>query len=200
MTTRLEIINRALVRIGADPLDNETVDGAETHLAIYAGVSEDLLSRNEWSFATVTRRLTRLADAPAQHWRYQYQLPSEMLGSPRAVYDSDALRWPMTAYALSEQRLLTDAEAVWLKYIKTPDPTWWPGYFRELVTVAMMAELAFSVREDRVTRDALRGDVYGSANMLGQGGLLGEAKGLDAQSKPSPVIAEGSNPLIAARY
>lgn len=197
---RLELINRALVRIGEEPIANESVPGADTHIAIYESVTRDLLSRYPWSFAKTTRRLARLTAAPEQHWQYQFQLPTDMIGAPRAVYASADCRQPTTSFALAGTKLLSDWPDIWLLYGAMADPVYWPGYFAELDTLAVMAEFAGSICEDFVKRERLRDNVYGSEQMMGEGGLLGQAKGLDSQAQPSAVIAEGRNPLIDARF
>lgn len=200
MTTRIDIINRQLLRIGSEPLQSEQADGADSHLAIYDSVLEDLISRYPWTFCTMTRRLVQKSQAPAQRWLYAYALPSDMLGSPRAVYDSESRRAPLTDFELSTGELQADAASVWMTFQTKPSPVFWPGYFRELVVLAGAAEMALSVREDKTLRDVLRNDCYGTPSQMGEGGLFGQAKNYDAQSKPSPVVAEGVNPLIAVRY
>ena len=200
MTTRLDLIKRAQARIGDEPLTSEADAGADTYLAIFDSVRDDLLSRVPWTFSTVTRRLTRLVDVPAQHWAYYFQLPSDMIGAPRAVYADDKSRNPYTGYELTENRLATDAEAIWLKFTKRAEISIWPGYFVELHDTVLRSEFALSVREDRALYSTLREVAYGGEHMVGQGGLLHQAASLDAQSHPSPILAEGSNPLISARY
>src|SRR5690606_17673745 len=64
MTTRILLIDRALVRIGADPLGSESAPGAETHIATYQDVIEDLLTRHPWHFNTQVRQLNRLQAQP----------------------------------------------------------------------------------------------------------------------------------------
>lgn len=200
MTTRIILIDRALVRIGADPLGSESAPGAETHIAVYQDVTEDLLTRHPWHFNTQVRQLNRLQAAPDQHYPYAYELPAEMLGSPRAVYNRPDWAIPYTRYELFEERQLrTDAEAIWLKFQKATPPAYWPGYFRSLVVLNLMAELALSVREDRVLRNNLLDDCFGPSQMQGQGGKLGEARALNDMASPSPVLSEGENPLIDVR-
>lgn len=200
MTTRIDIINRALVRIGEEPLQSEEAPGADTHLAVYDSILEMLLSLYPWSFARAVWRLARLSTAPAQHWAYAYQLPTDLLGAPRAAFNRSDRRLPFTDWRLEGRTLLTDAEEVWLEGMRKPVPVYWPGYFRELVTKAIMSELALSVMQDKAIHTALREQVYGSEAMMGEGGLLGQAKAQDAQGQPSAVVAEGSNPLIDVRY
>lgn len=200
MATRLDIIRRAQVRVGDEPILSETAPGADTYVAIYDGVIEDLLSRVQWSFATGMRKLVRLTEPPAAHWRYAYQLPSDMLGALDAVYDRGDRRLPTTGFEVLQNRLATDAENVWVRYPTSANIALWPGYFVELVTVAVMSQIALSVREDGVLSSRLAEQAYGPPSMMGRGGLLGQAAARDAQSQPSPVIAEGINPLVDVRY
>lgn len=200
MPTRLQLIQRAQARIGDEPIGSEDDPGADTHIAIYDGVVEDLLSRYPWTFATVTRRLTRLTAVPPAHWAYYYQLPADMIGAPRAVYDRDDMRIPFTGYEITENRLASSAEKIWLRHTKNAHPGAWPGYFTELATTALMSALALSVREDSVLAARLDERAFGPSHMLGTGGLMGQARGLDAQAMPSPVVSEGHSPLVTARF
>ncbi len=199
MATRLELIQKQQARIGDEPLRTETDAGADTYLAVFEDTLDHLLAKHAWNFATLTRRLTRLVEPPAAHWRYYYQLPSLMVGAPRAVYDRADCRRPFTGYELLENRLATDAAAIWLRFTKRPDIAVWPGYFRELHTIACMAELALSVREDSVLADRLYLRAYGPPHLMGMGGIFGEASALDEQARPSTVVADGFNPFIDAR-
>lgn len=200
MPDRLTLIQRAQARIGDEPIRSEDDPGADTHIAIYDGTVEDLLSRYPWTFATVTRRLTRLGVTPDAHWPYYYQLPSEMIGAARAVYDRDDCKVPYTRYELTENRLATDAENVWLRFTKAVNAQFWPGYFTELLTVVVMSHFALSIREDSVLHTRLQEVAFGPPHMLGEGGLFAQAKNMDAQAQPSPKVAEGSSPLVAARF
>jgi hypothetical protein len=200
MLTRLDLIKRAQMRIGDEPLTSETAPGADTYISIFDSVRDNLLSLYPWTWSTVTRRLTRLAAKPAQHWQHYFQLPSDMIGAPRAVFASDEQRTPFTVYELTENRLAADVETIWMRYTKRADIGLWPGYFVELNDTVLRSEFSLSIAEDRGKYQALREIAFGSESMVGQGGLFHLATSLDAQSKPSPIIAEGSNPLIAARY
>lgn len=200
MTTRIALIDGALMRIGAEPLQVETAQGAETHIAVYDSVLRFIVSAHPWSFTTVTRRLSRLTAAPSQHWNYQYQMPTDMIGGPRAVFKVSDKRQPFHDYELVGSALATNEAEIWLQYQRLPEIVYWPGYFVELLTVALMAEYALSVREDAVLRERLRGDAFGSPQALGYGGLMGLARAHDGMSKPSPSLSEGESPLIDARY
>jgi hypothetical protein len=203
LVTRIDIINRALALIGEEPLQSETAPGADTHLALYDSILEDVLSKNPWLFARFFGALARLTEAPPARWKYAYQLPSDLLGPPMAVYDSKdtSRRPPLQLFELVEGRQLwADAAEVWIRGVRKPSPLYWPGYFRELVRLALAAELALAVREDGVLRTRLRAEAYGDASVPGSGGQFAVAAGLDSQGSPSVIIAEGRNPLLEARY
>jgi len=197
--TRIDMIDTSLMRIGAEPLQNEAAPGAELHIAIFLSITGFCLSANPWSWNTVTRRLARLSAPPERYHAYQYTLPSDMLGTPRAVY-ADLAGQSTTRFELNNGVLETDAPDIWLKHDKRSEPDVWPGYFIELIQVALMAEFALSVREDRTLRDQLTEQAFGTPREMRQGGLMGVAMGIDAQSKPSKVLRVGSNPLISARF
>jgi len=198
--TRIDLIDAALMRMGAEPLQSEAAPGAELHIAIFLSITGFCLSANPWSWNTVTRRLSRLSAPPERHWPYQYTLPPDMLGTPRAVY-ADASGIPTTRFELNNGVLEAEAPDIWLKHDKRSEPDVWPGYFTELIQVALMAEFALSVREDRGLRDLLTEQAFGTPREMRQGGLMGVAMGIDAQSKPSKVLrVSENNPLLTARF
>jgi hypothetical protein len=199
-TTRIDLIDSSLMRIGAQPMQSESAPNAEQQLAIYDSITGYCLSANPWSWNTVTRPLARLSEAPARYWSYQYELPEDRLGTPRAVFNAADCRLPFTGFELDDGVLKTNAAAIWLRHDKRSQPIDWPGYFQELIQVALMAEFALSVREDRTLRDSLHQQAFGTPSEMRQGGLMGVAMGIDAQAKPSPVLNLGANPLIAARF
>lgn len=200
MVTRLDIVNAALARIGANVHDADDELEAPENLKIFDSQFHYLLTRSDWHFATLTRQLGQISTPPGQHWTYAYQLPADMIGAPRAVYASGEDRATTAAYQLQGDHLLTDEPKIWLRFIFEPELRFLPGYFREVLEMALMAEFALSVREDGVLRARLREEVFGPPSHGGDGGKLGEAMNLDAQAKPSQVVREGINPLIDVRY
>ena len=197
--TRLGIIQRLQSRIGDEPIRTEEDPGADALVAIFDDVRDDLLSRYPWTFATVVRRQPRLQAVPETRYPYYYQLPSDMIGAPRAVYRDCECRHSYTNFDIFENRLATDAQEVFVKYTRCVPMIIWPGYFRELFNTVVMSEFALSIREDGVLSDRLRVRAFGTPAMMGEGGLLGQAKNQDAQSHGAVVLTEGSNPLIDVR-
>jgi hypothetical protein len=201
MTTRIDLINECLVMNGMDPLTTESAAGAETHIACFNRATELILSCHPWNCNSFIRALSRKSAAPdPPHWQYAFVLPSELIGAPRAFYSDKDDRTPTTRYQLmGEREVQTDHEQLWCRGPWNVAPNFWPGYLREVIMLLVRSELALSTREDRVLRDDLRADAIGAGTSLMQGGLLAQARALDDMAKPSPVIAEYDNPLIAAR-
>jgi hypothetical protein len=153
-----------------------------------------------WTFQTRLAPLSRLSAAPEAHWAYVFELPSDMLGAPRAASPSKDDRTPTTAYEIRGKQLFTDHPEIWLRFTRPPDPARWPGYFLALAVLVMKAQFALSVREDTGLWRTLNQEIYGMPSALGEGGRLGEAKTIDASGKPSDVLAIGVNPLVAVRF
>ena len=204
MASRIELLNRALMRIGAQPLIDELDPVAPPHIAVYDSVLSRLAAY-PWSFMKTSRRLVRRDAAPdpahfPAHWKYAFDLPPDHLGALRAVYDSETLRRPFLGFEVQGAVLLTDAAQIWVVVMVTSQTQRWPGDFSELLMTAVMAELALSIREDRPLHDRLYAKAFGSPGQNGMGGLLAAALENDAQGVPDEAIGDGSSPLIDARF
>lgn len=197
-TTRIEQINVALYRIGNPPLIDETDPAAPPHIAVYDSLLKRMAAQ-PFSFFKTTRRLVRLSSAPIAHFAYAYQLPSERIGPPRAIYADEAQRKPITSYDIQGDQVLCDYENVWANIALLRGPEYWPGDFAECFTLAVMAELALSVREDRALHDRLYQKAFGTPGEGGVGGLFRTALEQDSQATPSTQVGGGVNPLIDVR-
>ncbi len=202
MTSEVEIVNRALARIGSTPIQSFDDPGAAGNIPerTHRAVVEDLLTKNGWSFAMKYASLSRETDTPVRGWTYAFALPSDRLGLPRAFYETSGDTRPFTRFEQTDSQVLTDAETLFAHYHYEPPVVHWPGYFRELVILCDMAELALAMREDMALRTNLRRDAYGPPDHQGMGGQFAVAATLDAQINASPEIAGGHDPVTDARY
>jgi hypothetical protein len=206
MTTRIDLINECLVLNGSNPLVNESAPGAETHIACFMSAARLILACHPWNCNSFIRQLNRKADPPQPaHWRYAFELPTELIGEPRALYPSKDCRTPTLAFEYvgdvdsPTREVRCDHETLWCRGPWMAPPSVWPGYLTEVIKLLVRSELALSTREDRVMRDDLRADAIGSGTLVMQGGLLATARSLNDMAKPSPVIADLDNPLITVR-
>lgn len=206
MTTRVTMIDRSLARIGQQAIMDDALPEYAPLVATWDSVTDSLLGGYPWSFCRARRRLDRLVAAPASHWKYAFQMPADLIGTPRRVMRAkdDATPWTdwelMLPDTAGEPRLLlADEPDLWMDYIKRAPPALWPVAFAETAVLAVAAEYALQVREDNALRARLRLEVYGDPAMPGDSGLLGVVRAQDAQGQPSPVIGLGRNPLITVR-
>lgn len=200
MTTRADIINRALADIGQTPMGSESVAPGDSYVLQYETHIGSLVSRYPWTFQRGFVKLARLTAPPEVHWLYVFDLPSDLAGAPRAVYNRSDSRQPIQDWELRDGRLYSNQPDLWMLYPRRPDPTLWPPYFLELAVLVMKAQFALSVREDTALWRTLHELAVGPSQMNGEGGKFGEAKAIDASGKPSDVIQVGSNPLTAVRH
>ena len=145
MATRIEIVNRALVRIGDQPLQSETAARADIVLPLYAGAVATITSLTQWSFSRRVASLVREDATPPAPRAYQYKLPADRLGPPWAVYDSlDALKDDRAfhRYELARDLLLADADAIYIRDQITPEIDVWSPLFLDCVIVLSAAEFA----------------------------------------------------------
>lgn len=198
MTTRVEMLNRALLRIGADPVLGEDEPGADIYLACYDSVLLTL-SVHRWTFFEKTARLVQLAEPPPRQWAYAYQLPAERIGGPLAVYESGSGGVPSHAWDLYGDQLHADMPECWWTGRVLRDPAYWPGDFAQGFELALMSALALSVREDAPLARVLREQAFGSLAENGLGGVVGGAFRRDQASRPSRRIGGGANPFVDVR-
>ena len=207
-TTAVEVTNHAMTRIGAIPIqsfDTPGPAGVAPQLT-YNGVLLSLMSEYPWHFSMTTMQLAQHENAPERGWTFQYTLPPDRVALPRAYYDSKDTAYnrqgglSLRHFELSENLVLTDAASLWANYQRFPAVAHWPGYFVELAVLAVAAELALVIREDRTLRRDLRRDAFGPPEFRGQGGLMAVAMAMDAQAAPVPQIDSGRNPVHDAGY
>jgi hypothetical protein len=179
MASQIDIINRALVLLGADRISSLTDGTTESESAseIYPGVIEDLISRYRWRFAHVQIQLSRLADAPDARWDAAYQLPSDLKVLETVTVNDEPIE-----YDRLEDKVVCNAQStdqVYAEYVIQNDESKWPGYFISLVVYELASLLSTPVgdREDLAERFEKRS--------LRQFGL---AKNLDAQGVTTKKI------------
>jgi hypothetical protein len=75
MTTRVDIINRALIDIGQTPVQDDTNPPGDSYALQYETHIGALVSSYPWTFQTRLAKLARLVAPPEVHWAYEFDLP-----------------------------------------------------------------------------------------------------------------------------
>lgn len=170
MTDSLLICNRALWRIGHQPLSSLDDPGktAETCRALYPDLRDALLQAHPWNFAQKRVQLTADVEGPVWGPRHAYTLPPDCL---QVEFVNGRRRPP---HSREGRHLLSDlSPPIDLRYTaRITDPGLFPPLFVETLVARLAAELAEPIAGSSTTREmALRE----------YNGLLTTARSRDAQ-------------------
>lgn len=138
--SKVDIWNRALVRIGESQLESPTDDGksAQVLRTVYPQVLKEVLEEESfaWNFAQRAKALALVSNDPVTGYGYAYQLPTDYvtvlkLGNPRAHWE------------IFGSELHTDESQAVLTYVALVDqPSAYPGKFVKALALALAVELA----------------------------------------------------------
>jgi len=199
--TAVAICSDALILLGAKPISsfNDGTDEANTADRLYPDVRDMTLSMYPWSFAYKKVRLARLITTPVSEWRYEYQLPGDRLGNPRALFETEqSYARPVKEWEIIGDKLMTNYEDVYIDYpYQTPEFAM-PQYFVQLLKYMMAWHMAYPVTEQETKTGYWQGVAIGSPSENGRGGYFRQAMNIDAQGQPPQVIEDYS--LVAVRY
>lgn len=153
MTTRIEIINAALIATGNAPCAVE-FDGSDEWTVAYSAYQravEWLLALHNWGFATKQVTLVQVAapTTPRTYYAYGFALPGDMLTLREVWYGGT----PLTDYNIVDGVLncpYTDP-AIEAVYVREPTQSVWPTLFVEPLTLKCEAACARALNEDAVS-------------------------------------------------
>lgn len=198
-TPKVELVNQALRLIGSEAITSfdEQSDLAETCSSLFDDTINALQSSYPWRFTLEKQQLSRLLDPPINEWTYAHALmPGQLL--LRQLFPSAQVgARPVTEYEVFGTRVFSHQPTLWADYQVARDPATWPAYFRNLARHALAAVLAIPVAESAERADYYDRKAFGSPSEGRTGGLMGEARRLDAQQQPPQMV--DNFPLIAAR-
>ena len=150
------ICNAALAKIGAARITalDEGSKNASLCADLYARCRDDLLRAHAWNFAMARAKLARLSETPAFGFEYAYALPAGWL---RCVSAQGQERGGSELiYRIEADRLLSDAEAVYLRYVRRiEDANLMKADFREALACLLARELALPIAQSNTLEEKL---------------------------------------------
>lgn len=191
--TKLSICSDALIMLGASPLSSfaDGTDEAQVADRLYDDLRDTLIMQYPYSWTIRKKKLARLADSPINEWRYKYQMPGEMLGNPKAVFNTSSVgATPVRNYELFANGLYTNLENVWIDYQYLPEPAEFPPYFVRLLRTALAAEFAEPITDQISKAEYFHVKAYGTPAENQRGGLVRVAINIDGADKPSQALQE----------
>jgi len=199
--TDIKICSDALLMLGANPISSFTEGTDESNICdrLYPDIKIRTLTMYDWSFSFKKVQLARLVTTPTNEYKYEYQLPSDIIGRPNAVYDSDDTHIPTRReFRLVGDKLLTDYEQVYIDYQYNVPEYALPHYFVQLLKYEMAWHLAMPITDQADRAEYWRTVAEGTPGENGRGGYMRQAMNIDGQGNPTNAIQDYS--LINVRY
>jgi|SRR5690625_672258 len=176
MAAHLEVVNEALIKLGASPIASMSDAGAQATAAraLFRTTYTRLLAETPWYWALNKVELPKLASVDYHafdRFEYVYQLPSDLIRS----VGLDCY----CAFRVMGDRLYTNADPAALLYVADTQAEKWPGYFRELVVDSLASRMAISVT-DSTNRAVYWSDQANNSRA--------RAMAIDAQQTPPEIL------------
>ena len=142
-TSVVQIVNNALVKIGANAILTLTEDSEATRAAnlIYEQIRDTCIRDHVWNFAVNRIELAQNSTAPAFEFSYQYNLPSDCL----RVLQMENMDM---VYQIEGGKLLTNEGTAKILYLaRVEDVNLFDSMFVEALSARIAAELAVTLAE-----------------------------------------------------
>ena len=180
MASKVSIANLALTILGADRITalEDNNENARRLTAIYDACLEDVLRAHPWNFAIKRQALARLTTTPAFGYDYEFQLPGDCL---RPIEANDGTNI-ITSYAIEGRKLLTDEDAINIKFISNiTDPNQYTAQFIMVLSARLASELAYAITNNKANAELIM-SIYMER--------LQVAKETDAQESDSVAVID----------
>ena len=182
MATKAEIINRALILCGVEPIQTLEDDNEQARVAtnLYDLTFQTALARYRWTFAKEeTSQLAALVGTTTEGFT-RFQLPVDTLSLLR-VFDSAGGKLPFrvegTALVIEEEGVTV----VYVERVKSVDEGVLPAYFSLPLSYELGAEFCLPLTENGTRAESLRATAVS---------LWRDARITDAQSAGSQTFAD----------
>lgn len=207
---RVDVINRALIRIGEDPVQFADVNDEEASplTLTYETRVPNVLGVYPWRCTLRTLQLTLGTLPPLTNWSYAHLLASNRIGMPRRIWksatdlsDTNLLKFyelGLDGQVPGMPAVLSDEPVIVAQDQQRPDPQLWDPPLLELIVLDLMSAYAIQVAQNKDLSAQLTETAWGET----AGRLTGQffkAKQAESVANPSRVVQLEDGPLVAAR-
>ena len=197
----LRICSDALLILGEKPISSfsEGTDSANICDRLYPNIRDALIQQYPWAFSFKKISLAQTINTPINECIYEYQLPADRIGPPRAVFTSTAVgARPFQGWEIYEDKLLTNSPTIVVDYQFSVPENKMPVYFVQLLKYMMAWHLAEPLTDQATKAQYWQSVAVGAPSDNGRGGYFRIAANIDGQGQTPQAIEDFS--LIAVRY
>ena len=146
--TAIDICNRGLIFIGAEPITSFDDGTTEARVAanIYEDVVQTSLTNARWRFATNQEALNRLTDAPTARFDLAYQQPNDTLIIHAITVNDTPIEYQIYGDMIYADTTTTDT--VVADYTFRQEEQFFPSYFVMAVAYGLAQVFATSIARD----------------------------------------------------
>jgi hypothetical protein len=162
--TKIEICNHALLKIGADTIASLDINSNTDEGVVYSAklcntffnqALEEVLRTHKWNSAMKRATLSRLLDAPAFKFKYQYQLPTDCIRVVN-LYDTPEAYDDRSEWVIEGNLILCDYEAVYLSYVsKVEDVNTLDAFLTQAIVQNLAIKLSVPMQLDTAMQNNL---------------------------------------------
>lgn len=199
--TDIRVCSDALLMIGQKAISsfNEGTDASNICDRIYPGVKKSTLQSFPWSFTFKKVQLAQTTNTPVNEYKYEYQLPSDRLGTIRRAFNSSAVgARTFSQWTIQGDKLLTNEETVVIDYQYLPTESEMPSYFIQLLKYMMCWHLATPMTDQDAKAQYWQSIAVGSLGENNRGGYFRTAMVIDGQGTTTQAFEDFS--LVAVRF
>lgn len=181
-TSAIQISSNALILLGHPPISSfdEPGAGAQGASNLYERSYLNLLTIHRWRFATKKALLARLSASPLNGYKYQFQLPNDLL---YLIKKEDGFN-----YEVYGDKLYSDNLTESIDYIYRVNEDNLPPYFVKMFEFFFASQLAIPV-----VGNTSRAEYYASMYEM----QLKRAKFADSTQRPGDTFTQ--NPYVDVR-
>jgi len=195
--SKVDICNHALLKIGADTISSldtasntteATIQSAKFCNVLFDQALEEVLRMHKWNNAMRRVKLTRLTEAPAFKWKYNYLVPTDCIRIINLYETTDAYD-DQTSWVVEGRNILTDYETAFLSYVSKPQDV---STLNSFVTQCVIQNLAIKLAVPMQLDQGMQNNLLQEFNSV----ILPQAKSIDAQENKWWDMEE-SNTLLS---
>ena len=152
--SKVALASRALIRIGAAPINSFEDDLVEAEIAniLFDSTRDALLSAYPWSFATGQIPLPLLEEKPVADFDHAFQLPLDFL---RALSAGQGGRGRGLEFRINRNTLQSNVPSLTLTYIFRPNEGELPPFFEQALIARLSAEFCIPLTENTSRSETL---------------------------------------------